>query len=72
MRIKEIISRYRNDFGWIGKCEHCEHEERYGDGYADEYYCLHVVPGRYCPQCGLNSHGNKAEPEQAARATGAA
>ncbi len=57
MRIKEITSRYRNDFHWKGECEHCQHVERYGDGYADEFYCLRVVPARHCPKCGRNSYG---------------
>ena len=57
MRIEKIIQRHRNDFHWLGKCEHCGKEERYGDGYADDFYCLRVVPGRHCPSCGLNSHG---------------
>lgn len=60
MRIDEITWRHRNDFHWIGKCEHCGHTDRFGDGYADEFYCLNVVPSRHCEKCGLNSHGDKA------------
>jgi hypothetical protein len=63
MRIIEVTNRYRNDFHWKGECEHCQHVEHYGDGYADHYYCQQVVPGRYCPQCGLNSHG-VAQPKE--------
>jgi hypothetical protein len=61
MRIIKVLERIRNDFHWLGKCEHCGYETRYGDGYADEYYCLTIVPHRYCDKCGLNSHGEKDE-----------
>jgi hypothetical protein len=57
MRIVEILSRHRNDFSFICGCEHCGHQYRRGDGYADAYYCLRVVPGQHCPECGLNTYG---------------
>jgi hypothetical protein len=57
MRIVEITQRYRNDFHWIGECENCGHRERYGDGYADNFYCTRVVPSRHCEKCGMNSRG---------------
>ncbi len=57
MRIKEITFRHRNDFHWIGQCEFCGHTERYGDGYADAFYCLCVIPDRSCSNCGRRSAG---------------
>lgn len=59
MKIDQIVSRHRNDFVWIGKCRHCGHTCRYGDGYADRYYCTEVAPARHCPKCGLNCAGEK-------------
>lgn len=61
MRLLEVTSRHRNDFHWIGQCESCGHKQRYGDGYADRFYCMGVVPGRHCPECGLNSYGEKVK-----------
>lgn len=51
MRIIEVTQRYRNDFHWIGQCEWCGHKRRYGDGYADSYYCMVIVPNRICDKC---------------------
>lgn len=65
MRIEKITYRSRNDFHWIGLCEHCGHEQKYGDGYADGFYCLQVVPHRHCSKCDLNSYG-LTEPQQQA------
>lgn len=59
MRIKEITQRYHNDFHYIAECEHCGKSQRYGDGYADSFYCYQVVPNRHCEECGLNSYGEK-------------
>ncbi len=59
MYIKEVTFRHRNDFHFIAKCEHCGFECSRGDGYADEYFCLKVVPGQPCLKCGLNSYGKK-------------
>lgn len=66
MRIKEVTWRHRNDFHFTAECEHCQHVAKYGDGYADHFYCTQVVPNRYCPECGKNSYGNKAATETAA------
>ena len=52
MRIKEVTWRHRNDFHFITQCESCGYEYERRDGYADEYFCLHVVPGQACPKCG--------------------
>lgn len=56
MRIVEITRRYHNDFHWIGRCEWCDHREHYGDGYADHFYCMEVVPNRVCDNCGSTSY----------------
>lgn len=67
MRLKEITSQHRNDFHWIGECEHCGKTKRYGDGYADDFYCLRVIPARHCSECGLNSYGLTTEQAEAVR-----
>ena len=61
MELIKVLSRHRNDFTWEGKCRHCKHVCKWGDGYADHYYCTQVVPGRHCPECGLNCHGEKID-----------
>ena len=64
MELIEVTRRYKNDFHWKGRCRHCGHETTYGDGYADAFYCLKVVPGRHCPECGKDCYGNKSgEPD---------
>lgn len=60
MKIVEVPFRNRNDFHWVGECESCGHRQKYQDGYADSFYCTQVVPGRFCSECGLNSHGEKS------------
>jgi hypothetical protein len=76
MELVKITRRHRNDFHWIGRCRWCGHEERYGDGYADEFYCLKVVPHRHCSECGKNcygeTHDQRIEEEVAAAANGLA
>ena len=57
MQIAEVTFRHRNDFHWIGQCRHCGHRQRYGDGYADHFYCARVAPARHCSKCGLNCFG---------------
>lgn len=64
MELIEVTSRHRNDFHWKGKCRHCNHVEHYGDGYADDFYCLRVVPNRHCPKCNLNCYGETPEVAQ--------
>lgn len=59
MMIVEVLSQHRNDFRFICGCEHCGHKYRRGDGYADAYFCLAVVPSQHCPECGLNTYGEK-------------
>lgn len=62
MRIETITFRSRNDFKFIASCRHCGKDSRHGDGYADEFYCVRVLPGRHCEHCGLNEAG-EARPE---------
>lgn len=59
MYIKEMLSRNRNDFTFICACEHCGHEFKRGDGYADSYFQLKVIPGQHCPKCRTNAHGER-------------
>ena len=66
MRIKEITWRHRNDFHYTAECEHCGNVDKYGDGYADNFYCTQVVPNRHCCDCGLNSYGREAPIERVA------
>lgn len=64
MFIKTITWRYRSDFHFIAKCEHCEYEHKRGDGYADEHFCLKVVPSQPCAECGKNSYGRTREEQE--------
>ena len=66
MRIKEITWRRHNDFGFIAMCAACGFEEAHDDGYADEQFCLGVVPAQHCPKCGLHARGEAAPAEQPA------
>ena len=59
MELIEVTRRHRNNFHWKGRCRHCGHIENYGDGYADAFYCLTIVPHRHCPECGLDCYGDK-------------
>lgn len=51
MRIKEILTKNRNDFTATLICEHCEHEELLKGGYDDEFYHTRVIPGFICKKC---------------------
>lgn len=64
MRIERVTWRYKNDFHWLGRCEHCGVATQFGDGYADEYYCLVVVPNRACPECGKSTMGELKHAKQ--------
>lgn len=59
MRIKEVVRRHRNDFSFIAACA-CGHEFTRHDGYADEMFCLRVMPSQHCPKCGKNEYGQSA------------
>lgn len=74
MKMIETKNHYRNDYHWLGECEACGHQHWWRDGYADDYYVNRVAPGRHCPECGLNSHGQPRDgitATSAASATGA-
>ncbi len=54
MRIKHILSLYRNDFQAVYTCEHCGHSQE-GYGYNDDYFYDHVIPTMTCKKCGRSS-----------------
>lgn len=66
MFIKGVTWRHRNDFHFTAKCPWCGHEEKRRDGYADAYFCMHVVPGQHCPKCGFDQQGHLKENEAGA------
>jgi len=57
MKIKEILSEYRNDFSYMAECEHCKFVYKVVSGYHDNYYHTKVIPGMFCPKCGKNRLG---------------
>jgi len=58
MKIKTILSQYRNDFTATIICEHCNHEEKLTTGYDDNYYHTTVLPARTCSKCYKNRAGD--------------
>lgn len=70
MFIKEVTWRQRDDFHFIAKCEHCGHEHKRGDGYADMYFQRVVLPSQACPECDLNTLGMTPAQFQAALDSG--
>lgn len=62
MKIKQVVSTYRNDFRAIMECEHCGHEHNNNAGYNDHYYHFQVIPAMHCEECKKNRAGEvKAE-----------
>ncbi len=57
MKIKNIISRHRNDFRADMECEHCGHVQRNNNGYDDSNYHNRVIPAMTCSACGKNRSG---------------
>ena len=57
MKIKSIISEYRNDFNAVMECEHCERTYTLRSGYHDNYYHTQVIPAMWCKSCGKNRAG---------------
>lgn len=57
MKIKEITFEHRNDFHWLGECEHCGHTRTCRTGYDDANYHDNVIPAMHCVECGKNSRG---------------
>ena len=56
MKLKEILTKMRNDFIGIFKCEHCEHEEKIDSGYDDTNYHTNVIPSMKCKNCDLSTN----------------
>jgi len=56
MEIKEIKNQIRNDFTWIGECEHCGHTHKYTSGYDDNNYHDNVIPNMKCKVCHKSSN----------------
>lgn len=54
MKIKKMLSEYRNDFSAIMECEYCNHEVLNNSGYHDNNYHTKVISAMHCPQCGKN------------------
>jgi DNA-directed RNA polymerase subunit M/transcription elongation factor TFIIS len=61
MKIKTILSEYRNDFIAIMECEHCGYECSNTNGYHDNYYHTKVIPAMHCPACDKNRAGYTKE-----------
>lgn len=61
MKIKEILSEYRNDFTAITVCEHCGHEVLNPTGYHDNHYHTKVIPKMTCPVCKKDRQGDSRE-----------
>ena len=59
MKIKEILSEYRNDFSAVLVCEHCGSTQRINSGYHDNNYHTRVIPGMFCRACRLNRAGEE-------------
>lgn len=57
MKIKSIISEYRNDFNAVMECEHCGWQYTLKSGYHDNYYHTSVIPAMTCKACGKNRSG---------------
>jgi transcription elongation factor Elf1 len=57
MKIRKILSQYRNDFTAMMECEHCGHTEKLTSGYADDFYHQRVIPALHCTACGKDRAG---------------
>lgn len=57
MKIKQIISQFRNDFTAEMECEHCGHLQKLESGYNDHFYHSRVIPAMHCEKCGKNRDG---------------
>ena len=57
MKIKQIMSRHRNDFYAIYECEHCDHVTKEGTGYNDDRFHNDVIPAWHCSGCDKNRAG---------------
>ena len=61
MKIKTIISEYRNDFTADYECEHCGAVKARAYGYHDNYFHTVVIPGWACEKCGLRRDGKAVD-----------
>ena len=52
MKIEQITSQHRRDFGAILVCEHCDQKQRLPSGYDDEHFHKNVIPIIPCSTCG--------------------
>lgn len=62
MKIKGMTFEHRNDFKADFVCEHCGHEYN-SFGYHDTNFHVTVIPGFFCPKCGLDRAG-KMDPNR--------
>lgn len=58
MKVKEILSQYRNDFTAMMVCEHCGKEAKNSCGYFDDNYFDNVIPAMHCCSCGRKRNGD--------------
>lgn len=70
MRIAAITWQMRNDFRWIGECEHCQHRAKMPAGYHDHFYHSKVIPSLKCPECGLSANDDATPLTRTERFTG--
>ena len=61
MKIRRMLSEYRNDFSAEMVCEHCEHTQNITSGYHDNYYHTQVIPKMRCKSCGKDREGASDE-----------
>jgi len=66
MKIKDIISEFRNDFRAVMECEHCGAEWLNKHGYHDNFYHTKVIPDMFCNSCGKNRAGESRPAEETA------
>lgn len=60
MRIREILSEYRNDFVAVLACEHCGKTQPL-TGYHDNHYHTQVISKMTCFACGKDREGNTVQ-----------
>lgn len=58
MKIKQIMSRHRNDFYAKYECEHCDHVTKEESGYNDDRFHNDVIPAWHCSECDKNRAGD--------------
>jgi transcription elongation factor Elf1 len=58
MKIKQITKQNRRDFEAIYICEHCNNEEKIGEGYDDAFFHKNIIPKMECKKCGKSADKN--------------